>query len=58
MGLQTVIVATCSKGCTESRRFAKGQEAEADQWLTSHEKTHDNPVVYVGKHDPTMQARF
>jgi hypothetical protein len=57
MGVQTVHIARCSRGCSQTKQFA--DPIEAAEWLSSHEATHDTaPKVYVGKHDPRMHATF
>lgn len=58
MGIRTVIIASCDKGCTEMRTFRADERDDAKRWLMAHERTHDEPRVYIGKHDPEIQARF
>lgn len=56
MGVQTVHIARCSAGCSATRSFA--DPAEAEEWLTSHEATHNDERPYIGKHDPRVRATF
>lgn len=56
MGVQTVHIARCGAGCSQTRSFA--DPVEAAEWLEAHEATHKDQTVYVGKHDPRVRATF